>query len=202
MIATLEQVGLHPAEGLSRQYPHQLSGGQRQRVVIAGAMVLDPHLVIADEPVSMLDVSLRAGILRLMLRLRDERGVSFIFVTHDLSLAWVIAERIAVLYLGRVVEIGRDRDDPRRRPAPLHPGARGGDPGARTTRTQTGRLLTGEAPSASRIPAGCRFRPRCPLYRELGEPASCRDEDPVLKDVSGAQGAARHEVACHFVDRR
>jgi oligopeptide/dipeptide ABC transporter ATP-binding protein len=150
----------------------------------------------------MLDVSLRAGILRLMLRLREDRGVSVIFVTHDLSLAWVIAERIAVLYLGRIVEIGETETI---LGAALHPYTRAlvsVIPVPERREGKRGTLLSGEAPSASHIPAGCRFRPRCPLYRELGEPAPCRDEDPMLQDVSAGNGAASHDVACHFVKRR
>ena len=213
VLAMLEQVGLHPAEAIARRYPHQLSGGQRQRLVIAGAMVLGPDLVIADEPVSMLDVSLRAGILRLMLDLRDSRGVSILFVTHDLSLAWVVADRVAVVYLGRIVEIG-PMDEVIR--APLHPYTRAlvsvipmpetpaPEGGARRERI----LLRGEAPSASRIPGGCRFHARCPLYRQLGEPERCRTEDPVLAaapDETSPYGTGpdaagpQHAAACHFV---
>ncbi len=214
VLAMLELVGLHPADAIARRYPHQLSGGQRQRLVIAGAMVLGPKLLIADEPVSMLDVSLRAGILRLMLDLRDTRGVSILFVTHDLSLAWVIADRVAVVYLGRIVEIGAADDVIQ---APLHPYTRSlvsvipvPETGGRRERI----LLRGEAPSASRIPVGCRFHPRCPLYRSLGEPERCRAEDPVLaRTRRGPDGAAPdaaapdaaspggdHAVACHFAE--
>jgi oligopeptide/dipeptide ABC transporter ATP-binding protein len=198
VFAVLERVGLHPAAEIAPRYPHQLSGGQRQRVVIAGAMVLGPDLVIADEPVSMLDVSLRAGILRLMLDLRDERGVSFLFVTHDLSLAWVVAERVVVVYLGRIVEIGTTATVIG---APRHPYTRAlasvipvPESGVRRERV----LLRGEAPSAAKIPQGCRFRPRCPLYRQLGEPDLCRSEDPVLVAVEPRPDAEAHAVACHF----
>jgi oligopeptide/dipeptide ABC transporter ATP-binding protein len=198
VLATLGLVGLHPAEEIARRYPHQLSGGQRQRLVIAAAMVLEPDLVIADEPVSMLDVSLRAGILRLMLDLRESRGVSILFVTHDLSLAWVIADRVAVVYLGRIVEIG-PMDEVIR--APLHPYTRAlvsvipvPETGAQRERI----LLRGEAPSASRVPGGCRFHPRCPLYRQLGEPERCRTEDPVLNAATG-ETAPNHTAACHFI---
>ena len=128
-LAALAQVGLHPPEQIARRYPHQMSGGQRQRLAIAGAMVLSPDLLIADEPVSMLDVSLRAGILRLMLDLRSDRGVSILFVTHDLSLAWLIADRVAVVYLGRIVELGHGRRGHQRAAAPVHPGAGVGHPG-------------------------------------------------------------------------
>jgi oligopeptide/dipeptide ABC transporter ATP-binding protein len=198
VLATLGLVGLHPAEEIARRYPHQLSGGQRQRLVIAAAMVLEPDLVIADEPVSMLDVSLRAGILRLMLDLRESRGVSILFVTHDLSLAWVIADRAAVVYLGRIVELG-PMDEVIR--APLHPYTRAlvsVIPVPETGLQRERILLRGEAPSASRIPGGCRFHPRCPLYRQLGEPERCRTEDPVL-DAPTDETAPNHTAACHFM---
>ena len=106
VIAALEAAGLRPAADFAFRYPHELSGGQRQRVVIAGALVMDPELIVADEPVSMLDVSIRTELLRLMLDLRAERGLTYLFITHDLSLAWVIADRIAVMYLGKIMEIG------------------------------------------------------------------------------------------------
>ncbi len=197
VLAALEQVGLHPAGQIARRYPHQLSGGQRQRLVIAGAMVLGPDLLIADEPVSMLDVSLRAGVLRVMLDLREQRGVSILFVTHDLSLAWVVADRIAVVYLGRIVEIGSADEVIR---APLHPYTRALVSVIPVPEAGQGRqriLLRGEAPSASNIPAGCRFHPRCPLYRRLEEPDRCRTDDPLLPTDSrpAEQG---HVVACHF----
>jgi oligopeptide/dipeptide ABC transporter ATP-binding protein len=198
VIETLRLVGLHPAEQIARRYPHQLSGGQRQRLVIAAAMVLGPDLVIADEPVSMLDVSLRAGILRLMLDLRESRGVSILFVTHDLSLAWVIADRVAVVYLGRIVEIG-PMDEVIR--APLHPYTRAlvsVIPVPETAERRERILLRGEAPSASRIPGGCRFHPRCPLFRDLGEPDRCRAEDPALAGAESDGAAPRHAAACHF----
>lgn len=195
--AALEQVGLHPAGQIARRYPHQLSGGQRQRLVIAGAMVLGPDLLLADEPVSMLDVSLRAGVLRVMLDLREQRGVAILFVTHDLSLAWVVADRIAVVYLGAIAEIGTSDQVIG---APLHPYTRSlvsviGVPEAGAKRQRI--LLRGEAPSASNIPAGCRFHPRCPLYRRLGQPERCRAQSPPLSvgTVPTRQG---HLVACHF----
>ena len=106
VIAALEAAGLRPAADFAFRYPHELSGGQRQRVVIAGALVMDPEVIVADEPVSMLDVSIRTELLRLMLDLRAERGLTYLFITHDLSLAWVIADRIAVMYLGKIMEIG------------------------------------------------------------------------------------------------
>ena len=183
--SALESAGL-PADFAFR-YPHELSGGQRQRVVIAGALVMGPDLVVADEPVSMLDVSIRTELLRLMLDLRHERGLTYLFITHDLSLAWVIADRIAVMYLGRIVEIGpadkviKSSHHPYTAalvsvsPTPDPPS---GDGPNRT-------ILVGETPDASRVPPGCRFHPRCPLAFDR-----CRTEDPPLFDVGGGQSAA------------
>ena len=197
VLAALDLAHLRPPERLAANYPHELSGGQRQRVAIASAMVLEPALVIADEPVSMLDVSARAGILRLMMDLRDRTGVSYLFITHELAVAWMVADRLAVLYLGRVVEIGTS---PEVVANPAHPYTRallevtGGD-----DELGEGAVLAGETPSASRVPEGCRFHPRCPLYAERGQPEVCRTQDPVLCGVGQAAQAEReHLVACHF----
>jgi peptide/nickel transport system ATP-binding protein len=191
--AALESAGLHPAEEIARRYPHLLSGGQRQRVSIAATMILEPELIVADEPVSMLDVSIRAEIIRLMLELRDKNRLTYIFITHDLSLAWMIADRVMVLYLGKMVEIG---------PADaiihgaLHPYTQAlvsviPVPEASARSGQI--LLQGETPSPIDIPPGCRFRPRCWKCLELGEPAICAAEEPApLPNGSG------HLVACHF----
>jgi oligopeptide/dipeptide ABC transporter ATP-binding protein len=183
--SALESAGL-PADFAFR-FPHELSGGQRQRVVIAGALVMGPDLVVADEPVSMLDVSIRTELLRLMLDLRQERGLTYLFITHDLSLAWVIADRIAVMYLGKIMEVGpadrviRDSRHPYTAalvsvsPTPDPPT---GDGPHRT-------ILVGETPDAAKIPSGCRFHPRCPLAFDR-----CTTEEPPLFDVGGGQQAA------------
>lgn len=188
VFAALESAGLRPASSFAFRFPHELSGGQRQRVVIAGALVLEPDLVVADEPVSMLDVSIRTELLRLMLELRAGRGLTYLFITHDLSLAWVIADRIAVMYLGRIMEIGpaeRIISAPRHpytsalvsvSPSPEPPA-----PGERARRT----ILVGETPDAASIPAGCRFNTRCPLVFDR-----CRTEEPPLIDVGDGQSAA------------
>jgi oligopeptide/dipeptide ABC transporter ATP-binding protein len=189
----LASVGLTPADEFAGRFPHQLSGGQRQRVSIAAAMVLEPELVVADEPVSMLDVSVRAGILRLILDLRATRGFACLFITHDLSLAWVLADRIAVLYLGRVVEIGPAAEIIR---APRHPYTRAlvsVIPVPRPSARRKQDILEGETPSPSATPGGCRFHPRCPLRRSLGNPEICERVDPAL-EPSGAD----HAAACHF----
>ena len=191
VLAALSAAGLHPAAEIARRHPHHLSGGQRQRVAIAAAMVLEPDVIVADEPASMLDVSLRAGILRLMLDLRDQRQVSCLFITHDLSLAWVVADRIAVVYLGRIVEIGPSADVIAN---PKHPYTKAlvsviPVPEAGAAADQI--VLVGETPSARNVPSGCRFHPRCWRFEAMGRPESCGDLDPSL-DV------AAHAVACHF----
>jgi peptide/nickel transport system ATP-binding protein len=184
----LEAAGLRPASDFAYRFPHELSGGQRQRVVIAGALVMDPDIIVADEPVSMLDVSIRTELLRLMLDLRRERGLTYLFITHDLSLAWVIADRIAVMYLGKIMEIGpaeRVIRSPRNpytqalvsvSPSPDPPTL-----GERARRT----ILEGETPDAAHIPTGCRFHPRCPVAFDR-----CKVEEPPLFDVGGGQSAA------------
>jgi oligopeptide/dipeptide ABC transporter ATP-binding protein len=188
VLGALEAAGLRPAADFAARYPHELSGGQRQRVVIAGALVMSPELIVADEPVSMLDVSIRTELLRLMLDLRAERGLTYLFITHDLSLAWVIADRIAVMYLGRILEIGpaeqviRSPHNPYTQalvsvsPSPEPP-----SPGERARRT----ILVGETPDAAHIPSGCRFHPRCPYVFDR-----CRVEEPPLFDVGPGQQAA------------
>jgi oligopeptide/dipeptide ABC transporter ATP-binding protein len=188
IVRALEEAGLRPASEFALRYPHELSGGQRQRVVIAGALVMGPELVVADEPVSMLDVSIRTELLRLMLDLRDNHGLTYLFITHDLSVAWVIADRIAVMYLGKIVELGpADRVIH----APRHPYSAAlvsvspsPDPpaeGSRARRT----ILEGETPNAIVLPTGCRFHPRCPVAFDR-----CRVEEPPLFDVGGGQAAA------------
>jgi oligopeptide/dipeptide ABC transporter ATP-binding protein len=187
----LEDAGLRPAARYLERYPHELSGGQRQRVAIAAAMVLDPEIVVADEPVSMLDVSIRTGILRIMLELRQSRGVGYLFITHDLSLAWLIADRICVMYLGRIVEEGPADQIVR---DPRHPYTKSllsvmpsPDPNRRRARA----ILAGETPDAARIPTGCRFHPRCPLVFDR-----CPTDDPGLLRVDDRQAAA-----CWLVER-
>jgi oligopeptide/dipeptide ABC transporter ATP-binding protein len=188
VLDALEAAGLRPATDYAARFPHELSGGQRQRVVIAGALVMDPDLVVADEPVSMLDVSIRTELLRLMLDLRRQRGLTYLFITHDLAIAWVLADRIAVMYLGKIMEIGpaeRVIRAPRNpytqalvsvSPSPDPPGE-----GERAHRT----ILVGETPDAAHVPPGCRFHPRCPLAFDR-----CRVEEPPLFDVGGGQQAA------------
>jgi oligopeptide/dipeptide ABC transporter ATP-binding protein len=195
----LASAGLRPPERFFLRYPHELSGGQRQRVVIAGALVLEPRLIVADEPVSMLDASVRGEILSLLLRLRREYGLALLIVTHDLGLAWSVADRVAVMYLGKIVEVGPAEDVLTR---PLHPYTRallevapeqGGDVSGR-------QILVGEPPDPTRIPSGCRFHPRCPEVASgraaaLGLEDRNRGEIPRLLELRPG-----HFAACHVAE--
>jgi oligopeptide/dipeptide ABC transporter ATP-binding protein len=190
----LNEAGLRPAEDFYLRYPHELSGGQRQRVVIAAAMVLEPELLLADEPVSMLDVSIRAEILNLLNGLRKERGVSIVFITHDLSTVAYFADRIAVMYLGRIVESGLTGEVLK---SPQHPYTRAllsvvPVPNPRLRRERI--ILQGETPNAAQVPAGCRFHPRCPIATE-----ECRLTDPPDVRVSNTHQAACLKVAAREV---
>ena len=179
----LSRAGLRPPERFFLRYPHELSGGQRQRVVIAGALVLQPRVLIADEPVSSLDASVRGEILGLLLKLRDELGLTVLVVTHDLGLAWNIADRVAVMYLGRIVECGPTADVLQ---SPQHPYTQAllsvVPDVARTEQI----VLKGEPPDPARIPSGCRFHPRCPVVME----ACVTTTLPVLTPAPG------HHTAC------
>jgi oligopeptide/dipeptide ABC transporter ATP-binding protein len=181
----MEDAGLKPASNFINRRPHELSGGQRQRVVIAGALVLEPDILLADEPVSMLDVSIRAEILNLIAELRNTRGVSVIFITHDLATAAYIADRVAVMYLGRIVEIGPIQQVLN---APVHPYTKAllsvipvPNPRQRHQRT----ILQGDPPNPINLPSGCRFHPRCPLAFER-----CPQVDPALVRVNDGHAAA------------
>ncbi|HYJ67051.1 MAG TPA: ABC transporter ATP-binding protein [Nocardioidaceae bacterium] len=189
---SLTRSGLRPPENFFLRYPHELSGGQRQRVVIAGAMALEPEVLIADEPVSSLDASIRGEILALLLRLRDEFGLTVLVVTHDLGLAWNIADRIAVMYLGRLVEHGpaeRVLSDPQ------HPYTQALLSVVPEMHHIEPIVLTGETPDPTRIPGGCRFHPRCPaLLDGRAEAAGIADvcgtkPMPVLDTARGAAAA-------------
>ena len=187
IVAALERAGLSPAEAFLARYPHELSGGQRQRVAIAASLVLGPDLLLADEPVSMLDVSVRAGVLTLLDRLRRDGRMGILMITHDLSTAAHFADRIAVMYLGRIVEHGPARQVVRH---PQHPYTKAllSVVPARDPRVRSApQLLTGETPNPVDVPTGCRFHPRCPVAVER-----CSALDPELRVVSSVS----HEVAC------
>jgi len=179
----LSRVGMRPAERYFLRYPHELSGGQRQRVVIAGALVLEPQVLVADEPVSSLDASVRGEILALLLKLRDELGLSVLVVTHDLGLAWNIADRIAVMYLGRIVESGPTEQV---LAEPSHPYTQALLSVVPEAHHVEPIVLAGEPPDPTRVPAGCRFHPRCPALAsgeadEAGVGDACRSQSlPVL----------------------
>jgi peptide/nickel transport system ATP-binding protein len=188
----LSRAGLRPAERFFLLYPHELSGGQRQRVVIAGALALEPQMIVADEPVSNLDASVRGEILRLLLELRDSLGLTILVVTHDLGLAWTIADRVAVMYLGRIVELGPTEDVLLR---PLHPYTKALLDVVPEAGGIDRPILEGEAPDPTRIPKGCRFHPRCPVVAtgraaELGILERCTGEDLVIEELAPDHGAA------------
>jgi oligopeptide/dipeptide ABC transporter ATP-binding protein len=180
----LEDVGL-PAGRFADRYPHELSGGQRQRVAIAASLVLDPDALICDEPVSMLDVSVRAQVLKVLMDLRESRSLALLFITHDLGLAWTLCDRIAVMYLGRIVEQGSAAqviENPR------HPYTQALVAAVPSPGREAGaKLLAGEPPDAAHIPPGCRLHPRCPRRFE-----PCDSEDPPLFEA----GAGEHRAAC------
>ncbi|MGB4136032.1 MAG: ABC transporter ATP-binding protein, partial [Microbacterium sp.] len=191
-IRMLEEVRLPDPEGVMRRYPHELSGGMQQRVAIAQGMILEPRVIIADEPTTALDVTVQAQILALLKSMAVTRGTSIIFVTHDLATVAEICDRVMVMYAGRIVESGPVADVFR---GPQHPYTRAllasllpleGEPPERLD------AIPGQPPHPGSWPTGCRFHPRCPLYREKGEPERCRTGDPV------ARGDRTHWAACHF----
>ncbi len=191
----LSRAGLRPPERYFLRYPHELSGGQRQRVVIAGALALDPDVIVADEPVSSLDASVRGEILALLLKLRDDLGLTVLVVTHDLGLAWNIADRLAVMYLGRIVEIGPTEDVLR---DPQHPYTKALLSVVPEVRHLEPVVLLGETPDPTRIPNGCRFNPRCPALQSGAADAvadRCRTEPVEL--ISATAG---HHSACFLTD--
>ncbi|WP_213770827.1 dipeptide ABC transporter ATP-binding protein [Bradyrhizobium sp. dw_78] len=184
----MRQVGL-PADA-ARRYPHEFSGGQRQRIGIARALALRPKVIICDEPVSALDVSVRAQVINLLQDLQQQTGVSYLFISHDLSVIEHVSDRLIVMYLGRIVESGGGADLWRK---PAHPytqallaAAPVADP--KLARSRTRSILQGELPSPLNPPAGCSFHDRCPMARER-----CSQERPVLRAVSGGR-----MVACHY----
>jgi oligopeptide transport system ATP-binding protein len=192
----LSLVGLDAA--LVNRYPHQLSGGQRQRVGVARALVMEPALVICDEPVSALDVSIQGQILNLLSDLQAQLGLAYLMISHDLAIVRHISHRVAVMYFGRLMETA-DRDTLYKNPR--HPYTRAllaavHIPDPHIERRRRARPLPGEVPSPSNPPTGCRFHTRCPLREYLGRPAECEQVEPEFRDLGGG-----HRVACHFAER-
>jgi len=194
----LRLVGLNPEH--SNRYAHEFSGGQRQRIGIARALALEPKVLVLDEPVSALDVSIQAGVVNLLERLQDEFGLSYLFIAHDLSVVRHIADRVAVMYLGRIVEIGT-RDQMFEQPA--HPYTRAllsaiPIPDPRKERARQRIVISGDVPSPADPPSGCRFRTRCQVFRDQlteDQRELCIEQQPML-----IERGQEHPVACHYAD--
>jgi oligopeptide/dipeptide ABC transporter ATP-binding protein len=192
----MSTVGLNP--DFVERYPHEFSGGQRQRIGVARALAVNPDLIVADEPISALDVSIQAQIINLLERLQGEFDLTYLFIAHDLSVVRHISDRIAVMYLGRIVELAGSRDLNR---FPFHPYTVAllsaipiPDPVVESRRRRI--ILRGDVPSPAAQPSGCRFHTRCWLREKLGNPEECVTIDPELRVI-----ASGHEVACHFAEK-
>ncbi len=191
---SLELVGLR--REYTRRYPHEFSGGQRQRIGIARALALGPDIVVCDEPVSALDVSIQSQVLNLLLDLRRDLNLTYIFISHNLSVIQYFSDRVAVMYLGKVVEIGDVASlyrDPRH---PYTVALLSAIPDADPRRRKKRLVLKGDVPSPAAPPSGCRFHTRCWLREKLGNPERCSTEEPQLRDLGG-----EHQTACHYAEQ-
>ncbi|MCI0714339.1 MAG: ABC transporter ATP-binding protein [Chloroflexi bacterium] len=191
VIDILERVGMTPGETFIDRFPHQISGGQRQRATIARALILEPELILADEPLAMADVSVRAVLLDLMKDLQEEFSLTYLFITHDLATAKYICDRLAIMYLGEIVEIGDLRTVFQHASHPYTEALLAAIPTIDPRARRTHDIPRGEIPNPIDPPSGCRFHPRCPIAQNI-----CRQERPELRAVPG--GAAGHVAACHL----
>jgi peptide/nickel transport system ATP-binding protein len=183
-------VGMNPPEAFYDLYPHQISGGQRQRVVLARAMITHPELIIADEPIAMADVSVRALLLDLMMNLKKEFGLTYLFITHDLATAKYVCDRIAILYLGKLCEVGTLNEVYEHTSHPYTHALLEAVPVPDPRRRRTEPMPVGEIPNAINPPSGCHFHTRCPLVKER-----CSLEEPILREIRPG-----HQVACHYAE--
>jgi oligopeptide/dipeptide ABC transporter ATP-binding protein len=191
----LQLVGLNP--NYRNRYPHEFSGGQRQRIGVARALAVEPEFIVCDEPISALDVSIQAQVLNLLVELRERFGLTYLFIAHDLSVVRHISDRVGVMYLGKLVEVG---PPDLLYAGPGHPYTRAllsavPIPDPKTERRRKRVILTGDVPSPVNPPPGCRFHTRCWLYERLGRPEVCRTEEPPLRVIQPA-----HTAACHFAE--
>lgn len=196
VLQLLRSVNIHQPKVVLRKYAHQLSGGMQQRVIIAGALILSPKLLIADEPTTALDVTVQAQILELLRSIREETNTGILFVSHDLATIADICDRVAVMYAGRIVETGPVDEVFN---SPIHPYTQaliGAIPSLDGQSSKRLKELGGELPSPDNWPSGCRFHPRCSLRLQLGEPEECVTIAPANSGVD-----AQHSASCHFIDQ-
>ena len=185
--SALENAGLTPASDYLYRRPYELSGGQRQRAAIASSLIMKPKFVVADEPVSMLDASIRTGIIKLMLKERDKNGVAYLFITHDLSLAWLISDKIAIMYLGRIMELGTAEQIVKHTLHPYSKALLSIMPVPGRVLSEKRQILEGETPNAAAVVKGCKFCGRCPVAMDI-----CKETEPEYKEAEKG-----HYVYCH-----